>query len=43
MDEKNDMAANMATLFAREVLHMPSFLGNREPFHKKLDLWWTPT
>ena len=36
---KYDMATNMATLFARGVLRMSSFLGNLKPLDKKLDIW----
>ena len=35
---KNDMAANMATPFARGVLWRSSFLGRLKPLNKKLDL-----
>ena len=34
MDENNDMATDMATLFARGVLRRSSFLNNLEPLDK---------
>jgi hypothetical protein len=43
MDEKNDMVANIATLFAMGVFQSSSFLGNLKPLDKKRDLWKTPT
>ena len=40
---KNDMAANVATLFWRGVLWKLSFLGNLKASYKKLGLWRTRT
>lgn len=40
---KNDMAINMATLFAREVLWKLSLLGNLKPLDKKVGLEGGPT
>ena len=40
---KNDMLANMATLFWRGVLWGSGFLGNLKALDKKLDLQRTPT
>jgi hypothetical protein len=40
---KNDMAANVATLFWRGVLQRSSFLGNLKASDKKLGLWGTLT
>ena len=38
MDEKNDMDANVATLFRRGVLRRSNFLGDLKASDKKLDL-----
>jgi hypothetical protein len=40
---KNDIAPNMATLYARGVLWRSSCLGNLKPLDKKLGLQRTPT
>ena len=40
---ENDMVANMATLFGREVLQRSGFLGNLEALDMKLGLRRTPT
>ena len=40
---QNDMATNMAILFAKGGLWRSSFLGNLKPSDKKLGLWRTPT
>ena len=40
---KDDMAANMATLYARAILWRPSFSSNLKPLNKKLALQRIPT
>ena len=43
MNEKNDVAAIMAILFAKEILHKSRFLDNCKLLDKKLNLQRTPT